>query len=233
MMLINGFPLVFDIPLPFGAPDGDISWEVKDSGSAVLESSTVTPGAGAVSVEVTVGVVGSTLGVGSNVDYRTFEWTYEVGGAPVSVSKQVRIENLPPFGANRDGVRSKLAVSEVDLPDDEIFLMNAYVSLRNETGAAEFDAVTRSEYNDKVLKDGIEAIAALSHIATMQVRVARQEASESNSFQRQNVDWAKVKDELEDLVGRAYDLVQPNVSADDDFTPLLVIATPAVDNFTG
>lgn len=232
MIIRSGLALTITIPFNSGAPTSAISWRLYDGLGVLLTSGTAAVTAGAVSHNLTVPGANNTLANGAQLSTRDLEWSYTVaGGVIVNGDQRYTVEARPPYGTTTDGVRRKLGVEPHDLPDDQISLTRAFVSFRDLVGASWFSGLT-DEADILAVGDAIEAQAALDCIPTMQVRVAIQEDSGTDSFKRQAIDWTLVAESLSAYVNAgiltlnpAYD---PSPTAE-----LFVLATPSSDPFTG
>src|SRR3546814_17448998 len=64
-----------------------------------------------------------------------------------------------------------------------------------------------------VVANGIEALAGLAVLDTLQVRVAKMESSGTNEYQRFTIDWDLLRNKLQGLVSKATDLLDPTTAA--------------------
>jgi hypothetical protein len=222
------------IPVLFssGAPDGGVDWFVYGPDGTTLGSGTITVPVGAVSTLIQVSPTLNALANGSLVSYRDVAWSYTVGGIAFSGDTRYNLEARAPFGVSADGVRSKLGVDAADLPDSDISLITAYHAFANRVTPARltgsFDDPTRL-----IVANAIEALVAISLIPTMSIRIAAKESSGTNQYQRQKIDWAALGLSLEGAVAAAENLLIPGFDPSDAYGSLLILATPAVDPYTG
>ncbi|MET0377067.1 MAG: hypothetical protein ABW128_22770 [Rhizorhabdus sp.] len=221
------------IPVLFssGHPDGVLAYKIYDPAGVVLGSGLITVPADAVSANIPVSSDRNVLPVGALLSYRDVEWSYLVNGEIINGELRYNLEARLPFGVSNDGVRSKLGVEKKDLPDSDISLVKAFLAFQSVTPVP--DAATIDPVLTVTLGDAIEALAAISLIPTMAVRVAVKESSGTNQYQRQDVDWAAVQINLESLVSAGYLAVNPQYDETTNFGSLLLVVSPAVDRFTG
>lgn len=227
MQVRSGSAFTHTVPLPSGAPDL-VTWVLYDTGGVMVSSGTVAPPAGAVSFQIEVPGPANTLAAGSYVSSRDLVWSYTLGGSLVTDEKRYSVEARPPYGVSAAGVRSKLGLEEADLKDSEISLIRAFLNFRDVLDPVDQDP------DSLVIRDAIEAVAALNLLPSLRVRVAKMEDSGTNKYQRQDVDWDALAAELAGLVSAGYLLIDPTY---DQYgvTPgnLFILATPATDPITG
>lgn len=213
-----------------GAPDGDISWALYRLNGTEIAAGTVTPEAGAVSAIILVPGAYNELSVGTLRNTRTLEWIYTVGGDLRSGIKRYEIEGQVPFPVSPRGAREKLGVGPQDLPDDEVDLIGAYWEMSSLGPVATYENVETAEAH--LVADGIEALAALAVLDTMQIRIAKMESSGTNEYQRGSIDWEKLRAKLQALVSRATDLLNPGTAGGQGGGALFMVATIS-DDFSG
>src|ERR1044072_7763937 len=107
-------------------PDGSISWAL-DGPSGSVAVGTVVPDVGAVSATIEIDAAYNTLSIGAFQTYRDLSWSFDIDGITHSGSVRYNIEIAVPFGASPDGVRTKLGVAGVEVPDSEISMLSAYL----------------------------------------------------------------------------------------------------------
>jgi hypothetical protein len=216
-----------------GHPDGNVAWSVLGPNGVQMDSGSITPDANAVSVNIPLSTVVNTLGVGSMMSFRDVVWTYSVLGVVINDELRYSVQARVPLGASPDGVRQLLGVSRVELPDDDIPLVEAYIRFIDIVSQESFDAAIDGGIADLTLRRAIEASAALAVLPTMPIRVTNQESSGTNSFKRQEIDWAAIGDNLAGLINGAIILVDPTFDITAGFGALLILASPSVDPITG
>lgn len=225
------------IPVLFssGIPDGGVDWRVFGPDGFVIASGIIAVPVGSVSTAIQISGAMNTLPAGSLVSYRDVAWSYSVAGIVMGGDLRYSIEARIPFGASADGVRSKLGVDNTDLPNGEISLVSAYYSFSENVGAARLEAarIAPTDVQRLIIANAIEATAGLAHVPTMSVRIASKESSGTNQFQRQKIDWNEVALALEGAVGAGRALLIPGFDPTAEFGALLILATPALDPFTG
>lgn len=216
-----------------GTPDGALTWALTDAGGTAVTNGTITPDVGAVSVLLTIPSINNTLGVGIRTGSRDLTWSYAVEGVIQSGSVQYLLEARIPFAVSPMGVRTKLGLGAVeDLGDDEIPLMKAYLVFEESVGSVELAAVTGDLAQLRVV-DAIEAIAALSLLPSLQVRIAERESSGTNQYARGKIDWQQLQEDLQAMVQEGEAAANSALVAGSNGTSLLQLVTPDVDLFPG
>ncbi|WOF44358.1 hypothetical protein KNJ79_05345 [Sphingopyxis indica] len=216
-----------------GAPDGDISWALYRLDGTEITSGMVTPAANAVSAVILVDGAFNLFAGGNLREMRELTWAYTTGGQTRSGSADYAIEGKVPFPVSPSGVREKLGVTAKELPDEETDLIGAYWELGSISSDTALAAYANLETADAYrIADGIEALAALEVLDTLQVRIAKMESSGTNEFQRGAIDWEMLRGRLGSLVSRATDILEPANAGGATGGSLFVLATIS-DDFSG
>jgi hypothetical protein len=160
---------------------------------------------------------------------RDLEWTYTVGGSVNNGEIRYALEARVPYGASADGVRAKLGVDKFDLPDSDISLVGAFLKMQDVVGA---EALGFSD-NDLAVRHAIEAYAALALIPTMPVRTALKEASGTDSFQRDKIDWDNIAAHLQGIITEGILVVLPTYDVAGLFGAIFILASPSAEPFPG
>lgn len=201
-----------------GAPTGSIAWALYSLDDTEITSGTVVPGPGAVSAEIVVAAAYNQLSAGTLRNLRRLEWTYDstIGAF------EYTIEGRVPLPVSPRGAREKIGVTPQELPDDDIDLINAYWQMQRLADISSYEGIETADAHR--IADGIEALAALAVLDTLQVRIAQTESSGTNEFQRFKIDWEKLRAQLRGQVDAAVETAAPaGTTAVGGF----LIATPA------
>lgn len=225
--------LSFLVEFPSGVPDGNVVWTLRDEAGTTTDTGTITPAVGSVSTTVLVPANKNTLGTGIFIGYRDLSWTFSVAGQQVNNEIRYSLEARTPWGASGDGVRRKLGVEKHELPDEEVSLITAYYDLVMLMGDPDLSVYVPTPRERLRLGNAIEAIAAMTALPTLQVRLASKESSGTDTFQRQKVDWELLALGLRDLIHDGILVVDPAFDPTGGFGALLVLARPATDAITG
>lgn len=230
MIIRDATPVSFLIDFSSGFPDGGIAWTLRGETGATITTGTITPTPLSLSTVLAIGSVNNTLSGSVLTGYRDVDWTYTVGGTVINGRVRYSIEARLRFGVSEDGVRSKLGVDNVELPDSEISLAQGYMDFQSVFPSTDLDLI--SSPNSRI-KDAIEALTALRLLPTMQIRIALKESSGTSQFQRQAVNWSAVAASLYELAGLGYLEVDPLFDPTTGFGSIFILAGPATDPFTG
>lgn len=227
MIVRSGSVLTHTVPLPAGAP-ASVTWRVYNAAGVEIGDGTVTPAADAVSFDIAVPASLNQLPLGGFVSSRDLVWAYQLGTQLIQDELRYSVEARAPFGVSPSGVRNKLGLEKADLEDSDISLIRAYLAFRSVRDPAAQDP------DDLVIRDAIEATAALQLIPGLRIRVAKSEDSGTNKYQRQDVDWDRIAADLEALVTAGYLLIDPEYDGYGvEEGTLFLLATPATDPLTG
>lgn len=221
----------FLVEFPLGAPSGNLVWKLRGPDGLVIVTQTVTIPADALSTNIQIDATENDLPSGSLTTYRDLEWTYSVNGTIINGEQRYVIEGRVPFGASVSGVRTKLGIDDVlDLPDNEISMVSAYTAFLQSANAT---ALAIADPADVRLRNTIEAIAALAILPSLMVRISKKEDSGTSSFQRQDIDWAAIAADLNNIIVTGYLFLDPGYDQTASFGAIFLLASPATDAFTG
>lgn len=216
----SGTPLTQLVEFSYGFPDGDVSWELLDGTGTSVANGVVTPEAGSASAVVSLTSNQNSITNSALSSPRELHWFYTVGGILYEDRRRYTLEAFLPLGVSETGVRAKLGVEPDELEDEKINLVSAYLRFQDKVTKAKLDAVT--DLAALQARDGIEALAALDVLPTLQVYLAAKESSGTNQFQRTSIDWDKLRAALEAKVSEGYTAVDPLLDETAAFGALFV-----------
>lgn len=232
MIVRNGLALTVPVLFDEGPPTSNVSWTLF-SGDSVLASGSEAVAPDALSILLTVLGTHNTLVAPALFATRDLEWSYQIGDQVVNGFLRYTIEARAPLGASADGVRKMLGISKAEVPDSEISLISAYLHFEELATPEGIASAISTPLKQLRMRDAVEALAALDLIPTMPVRVAKSEDSGTNKFARQDVDWQAVADYLSKEVNDGILAARPGYNVLDGAGTLFILATPAIDGFTG
>lgn len=209
-MVRSGDSLTQLVTFDEGFPDAAVTWVLRDGAGVQIATGTITPASGAVSVTILVSGTHNTLTGSDLFANRELSWSYATSGNIVRGALRYDVEAFLGFGVSREGVRGKLGLLEDECPDSDINLVHAYAEFRNTVTQTVFDAVTDS-YKKLVVRQAIEALAALKLVPSLQVRLASKEVSGVSQFQRSRIDWEALSAYLNSLLAEGYTLLNPSL----------------------
>lgn len=230
MILRAGLSATHLVTFASGHPDGDVTWQVLADDGSVIDTGVITPAVDAVSVNIPLSSVVTTLPGGELTAPLDVVWSYAVAGSIVNGESRYTIEARLPLGISSDGVRRKLGVSVSELPDSEISLVGAYLQFVEIAGPP---IVGTSPLYDLRVQNAVEALAALILVPTMPIRIAASESSGTNEFKRQTINWDVVAADLQTLIDAGLVAVDPTYDPFALEGALFLLATPSTDAFTG
>ena len=215
-----------------GVPVGNLTWILTNETGTNIASGTVVPVVGAISLTIPVTSGNNTLS-GALWGSRDLTWSYTVGAELIYGEHRYSLEGRVPFGVTPGGVRTKLGLTaDQDLVDDEIPLLKAYLLFQDRVGSVALTAVT-GDIGKLIIREAIEASAALELLPTLQVRVAQRESSGTNQYVRGDVEWDKLEQVLRQLIAAGEVLVNPGLEPVSNGISLLQVASPSIDLFPG
>lgn len=213
-----------------GAPTGNISWALHRLDGTEIAAGAVVPGTGAVSAVITVPAVNNQLSAGALRNLRELAWSYPTATGVRLGMIEYTIEGRVPLPSSAAGVREKLGVSATDLPDEDIDLLGAYWELQTKGDIASFENLETAEA--QIVASGLEALAALAVLDTLQIRIAQRESSGTNEYARGKIDWEALRAKLQSTIDKATDLINPSEAGFAGYGAIFVLAT-GPDDFTG
>lgn len=221
---------VFTHLLTFGSgfPDGNVSWTLTKVDGTAVATDAITPTPGAVSQVLTVSGTYNALDSGALIGARDLTWSYNSAGINYSGDLRYTLEAVVPFPATCQGVRDKLGVTKDELPDEAIPLMDAYLEYRASVPIDSHLAGTSREL--RLISNALEALAGLSVLPNLQLRLAAAESSGTDSFGRwSKVDWELISDHLRGFLAAASSVFNTTGAGNG----LFITAGPATDPITG
>lgn len=232
MIVRSGLPATHEVLFESGLPAGNVSWQLLDAAGGSVASGTLTPAAEEISAVISLSGTHLTNTSGAFLGYRTLQWWYAVAsGHTVSGELSLTIETLPPLGISAEGVRQKLGVTKSELGDDSVELGFAFSQFVSDAGPS-WDSLVLDDELGRLVKDAVEALAALRLLPTMPVRIAAAETSGTSEFRRQNIDWTNLAPGLDAKYQRGLNAVDPTRSVASSGS-LFFLAQPDTDPITG
>jgi len=228
-----GFPFSHHVLFEAGSPTGDLAWYLRDGTGTQVTAGTITPAAGSTSTLITVLATHNELPLGSLRAIRELIWQYPTAQGLQLGSIQYQLDGNLPFPASPDGVRNKIGVPSESILDEEFDLIAAYWDFEDLVTANALASFNNTQGKEAFrIADAIEAMAALSILSTLSIRIAQRESSGTNEYVRGEIDWRKIEDNLRVLVEIGRTTVQPGEAADAEYGSLFIVAT-GPDRLTG
>ncbi|BCJ91784.1 hypothetical protein IZ6_25190 [Terrihabitans soli] len=153
------------------------------------------------------------------------------GGMPHTLRIPVRLVPFINYSASPADVRSYCGVNASELPDGDIDIFEAFLTIESIVGQTELAAALAAGTKVEVSANmAILYAAALSVLPSLQLRVAQRQSDGPLTFDRAPIkDFSKLYGETQSLLTEALNLVTGRSEGDN---PLLVLTTP-VDPITG
>lgn len=233
-MIWAGSPFAQRIEFSTGFPAGAVSYQLLDNDGSILVDQELTPEAGAISMLILISGAHNSCNK-PLFEARTLTWNYTTDTGLVSDRITYRVQKPIPFPVSTDGVRAKLGIEPHELRDDEIDLVSAYselVALVPDGSTAIYE--TAGDRNTIILIHAIEAVAALTYLPALQLKIAQRESGGTNEFSRfTKIDWDRIESDLIDHIARARALLDTEFDVTGDTVTTFSKATPSPDVITG
>jgi hypothetical protein len=176
----------------------------------------------------------NTLGVGAAMERRNLVVTFTYQTASYTLEFPYLLVPAIALAIGPKQVRTLLAVSDLELPDTEINLRQAYWDVANDisetTGQDDLDEMLEGSTADTAVANRAIALkCALGLIPTMPMRVMVSEEGEGKSFTRARVDWKA----MGDMLAADYGRVMVALGVTDIVTQDLLILSDETDPVTG
>lgn len=233
-MVWAGSPFSTLIEFNAGPPTSDISYTLVDQGGTVLIDDSLSIVTGALSALLTIPGSSNSCAL-PLFETRTLTWEYSTSEGTPSGRVTYRVDRVLPVPVTPDGVRAKLGVEPHELDDNEINLLRAYGEFMVLLPSADLNAIAAAgDYTALVCFDAIEALAALSCLPSLELKIAQSESSETNKFSRYtSVDWAALRAALSGMVDQARALLDPEFDDGGLGISMFALASRATDAITG
>lgn len=228
-----GFPYSHHILFESETPTGDLTWYLKDASDTQIATGTITPAPGSTSTLITVPAANNELAAGVLRSTRELIWQYPTSQGLHLGSVRYKLDGSIPFPVSHDGARNKIGVPTDAISDEELDLVTAYWDFEDMVTADALNPFRNTEGRDAFrIAEAIEAMAALSILSTLSIRIAQRESSGTNEYVRGEIDWRMIEDKLRAIIETGRLTVQPGAAADADYGSLFIVAT-GPDRLTG
>lgn len=216
-----------DVVLTLSGPAGtNATLKLFDHDGTVLATDPITFGPNG-TVDYTAIAANNAVTGDPAWERRTLKWLYAGGRGAAAY----RLVQGVSHDATTDLVRTILGVNADELSDDEIDLVAAFFAFREKVDPADMDAglIDTGSIGLKLAR-AIAATAAQAVLPSLQVRLALRDTSGTNEFERQEIDWQRLTEQLAGIVDEAIEAVSP--TADGAGVTLFALGT-RTDPITG
>jgi hypothetical protein len=163
---------------------------------------------------------------------RLLSVAFKVGGRQYTAELPFVLVDAHNLSISPADVRSYLGVNEVQLPDRDIDLVEAYWATEDVVGAS--NLATALSAGTRVTSWANKAVlyaAALHVIPSLRLRLFKEETQETATLIRDKVDWQKLTKDTSELFSQAVKNAVP--AAVTSVTPNLLLVTTETDPVTG
>lgn len=214
--------------------DGTVSVTLYDTNGSTISGYTdvlVELPLGGTSVQYVVPAEVNELPSGGAA-HRYVEFKFVYGEQNYTTSDQYELVNRVMFPVTPHDVRTKLGLQAAELEDNEVDFIGAYRKIQKAMPSVDFEArFVSGDYDLTYLKNLLVAVAALSVLPSLQLRVSSQEQVDNTIWRRlSKIDFETLEAQLKSEVdAETFNLTQ------DDGTGLIILALLAVgtDAVTG
>lgn len=176
----------------------------------------------------------NTLASGAKMERRNLVVTFTYATQSYTLEYPYLLVPVISLAVGAREVRTVLGVNDLELPDTDIDLRQAYWDVARDidedTGEDDLDEMLEGATSDTVVANrAIVLKCALGLIPTMPLRVMTSEEGEGKSFTRGRVDWTALGDRLSAEYSRSLELI----GATDAVTQDILVLTEETDPVTG
>lgn len=184
MIVYEGESLTYTLPLMVGGgvvvPDeGSLSYTLYDHAGQVLHSETPT------SPTITVDGTHHTLATGRAFEKRTLLVRFSFQGRPHSYREVYRVTPFINYSVTANDVRAFIGIDSQELPDDEVDIFKAYVSISSKVDLT--TALNSGTLLELKANEAICMMAVLDVVPSLLQRVMYFEADGVLQFRRHSV----------------------------------------------
>ena len=179
------------------AIDGSVKYTLRDHFGVplfgLMDVPVPTPGEPS---EVGIVIPGSYNAKTTEVARRTITYQWVSGGQLYSRRFAYYLVDWVNIDAEPAAVRAALGVNVGELPDRDISLVTAYLALKSSVGPGVDAALAAGDVTTIKINRAIVIREALRLLPSLRLKAARSESSGSESFQRFDIDWDALRDDL-------------------------------------
>jgi len=216
-------------------PDaGTTTYTVYDHSGNAISGATdvaVTTDDTTTSVPVTIDAADNSIASGKIFEKRTIVLTIEKNGQVHTFRKNYRLVPLLKHSETPDSVRSFLGVANHELPDEDIDLFQAYITVKELFDNPTIDAVLESgDHKEMAANEAIRMQAVLDVIPSLKQRIAQNESDGTFEFARPKLEnFNQLEKTARDRYSRAIQLATESTPTN----TTMVLTTRETDPITG
>lgn len=190
----------FKVDGEYITPDaGSVSYSVRNTQGDLIGALTdvsITLGAGVTDTSITIPA--SYNSKSSDFEIRSVIITFKASGHTHTLVLVYRLSEWANLTANGDTVRGILGLSEFELPDADINIMEAYASLSSDLGGTTLaDALTSGTLKAQAANRAVALKAAVNLCVSIPMRALRSERSGDTAYDRYpRRDWSSLGRDL-------------------------------------
>lgn len=229
------FEVLFELNLETVVPDvGSVTYDLRDNAGALLRTgvaviTTVT------STQATIVIAAADNGKTLDFENRTLIVKWKANSVPHETVIQYRLIDFIPLSVNPDSVRALLGLSKPELPDADIDLYAAYLTVRDDFGAALVSgALTSGDVKTLQVNRAIAVAALLAVLGSIEIRVIQQDKSNTAQLTRfSKIDFTTIRAWLGNLYDSAKNIIVGEDPSAYGAGVIIGVTTPTTDPVTG
>lgn len=228
--------LMFKFDGQFVVPDGaSVRLTVRGNDGAALAGATLPETIDSTQTTVTVPAASNSLPDGKLFETRYVRLDFTVNGVPSFAQSAYRIHRFIPHAVDADAVRALVGADSQELPDNDIDPISAYFSLLSEHGSKITQALSNSDVTCLAANKAIALRTAIDLCPSLPSRLVKMEKADTSQFQRVDMDFKKLEDDLRAQLVAALDVITTGTVGVSTVTeiPTFFVVTNQTDRITG
>ena len=181
---LNGEPVVPD--------NGEVQWELRGHSGEVVSPFSTRAGVTDSSVAIVISSANVTL-AGHLREQRTLRVKGLVDGFPFMMEVPFSITDFLNFGATPKDVRKFIGISDGELSDDEIDLVEAYFDLNDNDGVNMATALSGTEKSQRAANKALVAQAVLNLLPGLPQLLSKRETDGTSEVERFTPDFQELE----------------------------------------
>lgn len=195
----------------------ELGFTARNATGAITQKYAFTQPSDAIPTQMTVPLTSdlALLAEGVLFEARYFRADFIYQGKPYFSEYSYRLHKFVPMTANNGGVRAIVGADYAELPDADISVFGAYVTLLNTLGASLDIALARSDFVGLRANEAVELQAVLDVLPSLQTRILKLEKRDNSELQRATTDFEKLEFDIRTRLQAAINVVLSVVAEQD------------------
>ncbi|MCG7628997.1 hypothetical protein MHM88_14390 [Epibacterium sp. MM17-32] len=183
---------------------------VRDNaGVPIAELTAVSLVVDTTSATLTIPAAQNTVAAGNTFETRFVVTSFVYEGETYTRVHSYRLHPFVPLTTTPGDVRRELGLDSSELPDRDIDILSAYLTLRADYGTQIEDALTSGDQRSLAINKAVAVKAALALVDGLPFRAAIKMKAEDSSVERMSeFDVSEIRIRLGQQLGRALDVIR-------------------------